>query len=101
MIKKEEGLLDFSKPAFDLDRKIRAFNPWPGAFTYWHSQILKIHRVHAVEVAMEPAGTKMIYQELPAITAGKGILVIDELQLAGRNIQSGKEFLHGARNWET
>ncbi len=99
MIKKEDGLLDFSRSAVDLDRMIRAFNPWPGAFSYWNNQILKIHKAHANEVPAALAGTKIIYQELPAITTGMGILVIDELQLAGRNIQTGKEFLHGARGW--
>jgi len=99
MIKKEDGLLDFSTPAINLDRKIRAFNPWPGAFTYWNNQVLKIHRAHPVEVPSEPAGKHIIHQELPAITTGKGILVIDELQLAGRNIQTGKIFLNGVRNW--
>jgi len=99
MIKKEDGLLDFSGPAIDLDRKIRAFNPWPGAFTYWNNQILKLHIAHSVDFPVEPAGRKIIYQELPAITTGKGILVIDELQQSGRNIQTGKEFLHGARSW--
>jgi len=99
MINKEDGLLDFSGSAISLDRKIRAFNPWPGAFTYWNNQILKIHRAHAIDVPAEPAGRKIIFQEFPAITTGMGILVVDELQLAGRNIQTGKAFLHGARSW--
>jgi len=99
MIKKENGLLDFSRSAIDLDRQIRAFTPWPGAFTYWNDQILKLHRAHAVDFSVEPAGRKIIYQELPAITTGMGILVIDELQLAGRKIQTGEEFIHGARSW--
>jgi methionyl-tRNA formyltransferase len=99
MIRKEDGLLDFSEPAIKLDRKIRAFNPWPGTFTYWNNQILKIHRTHAFELVSEQAGKYIIYQQLPAITTGNGILVVDELQLAGRNIQSGKAFLNGTRNW--
>jgi methionyl-tRNA formyltransferase len=99
MIKKEDGLMDFSEPAINLDRKIRAFNPWPGAFIYWNNQILKIHHAHPVEIAYEPAGKRVIYQGFPAFTTGKGILVLDELQLAGRNIQTGKSFLNGIRNW--
>lgn len=99
MIKKEDGLLDFSSSAISLERKIRAFTPWPGAFTYWNNQILKIHRAHAVDVTAAPAGRKTIYQEFPAITTGIGILVIDELQLAGKNLQTGKTFLQGARGW--
>jgi len=99
MIKKEEGLLDFSMPASQLDWKVRAFNPWPGAFTLWNDQMLKIHQAHSIDLAAEPAGRKMIYQELPAITTSRGILVLDELQLAGKNIQTGKSFLNGIRNW--
>ena len=99
MIKKEDGLMDFSIPAVILDRKIRAFNPWPGAFTYWNNQILKIHRAHAVELPSGPEGKYITHQDLPAITTRQGILVIDELQLAGRNIQNGKTFLNGIRNW--
>jgi methionyl-tRNA formyltransferase len=99
MIKKEDGLLDFSMPAIQLDRKIRAFNPWPGAFTYWNNQMLKIHHAHPAEFSAEPAGKKVTYQGLPAITTGSGILVIDELQLAGKNSQTGKTFLNGVRNW--
>lgn len=99
MIKKEDGLLDFSSSAISLERKIRAFTPWPGAFTYWNNQILKIHRAHAVDVTAAPAGRKTIYQEFAAITTGMGILVIDELQLAGKNLQTGKTFLQGARGW--
>jgi methionyl-tRNA formyltransferase len=99
MIQKENGLLNFSQAAIVLERQIRAFNPWPGAFTYWNKQILKLHRAHSVETPSEPVGKMIAYQELPAITTGKGILVIDELQPAGKNILDGKTFLHGARNW--
>jgi methionyl-tRNA formyltransferase len=99
MIKKEDGLLNFSEPAIELDRKIRAFNPWPGTFTYWNNRILIIHRAHAIEQPSEQAGKYITYHESPAITTGYGILVIDELQLAGRNIQTGKTFLNGIRNW--
>jgi methionyl-tRNA formyltransferase len=99
MIKKEQGELDFSMPSIDLDRKIRAYNPWPGAYTYWKEQLLKIHRAHSLEELSGPAGRHIIYQGSPAVYTGRGTLVLDELQLAGRNIQSGKTFLQGVRNW--
>jgi methionyl-tRNA formyltransferase len=101
MIKKEDGRLDFSKSAFELDRRVRAFTPWPGAFTYWNDQILKIHRAHPIEESSGPAGNRLIYQGQPAISTGNGMLVLDELQLAGRNVQTGIKFLQGVRNWET
>jgi len=99
MIKKEDGLLDFNQPAADLERKIRAFNPWPGAYTFWKDQVLKLHRTHVVNGPSDKAGKMIIYQALPAITTQYGILVIDELQPAGKQILQGKAFLQGARNW--
>jgi len=100
LIKKAAGLLDFSLPAIDLERRIRAFNPWPGAFIYWKEQVLKLYLAHVVRAPAESPGKKIIYQDLPAFTTGDGILVIDELQPAGKHILKGKTFLQGARNWE-
>ncbi|MGE5123695.1 MAG: methionyl-tRNA formyltransferase [Acidobacteriaceae bacterium] len=100
MIKKEDGLLDFEQPAEDLERQIRAFNPKPGAYTLWKGQILKIHRGHAVDQLIEPVGKRIIHQGLPAFTTGRGLLVADELQPAGKHVLTGKAFLQGARNWE-
>jgi methionyl-tRNA formyltransferase len=111
MLKKEEGLLDFSQPAQALARRVRAFNPWPGAYTTWEGQILKIHRAHAaitavltpnpspLEIGEINPGLRVIYQGLPAIAAADGLLVVDELQPAGKKSIPGKVFLHGARHW--
>ncbi len=101
LIKKEDGKLDFSRPAIELERQVRAYNPSPGAYTFWNKQVLKIHRTHVASFLLEPVGRQITYQDLPAITTGQGVLVLDELQLAGRNVQSGLTFLRGARNWGT
>jgi methionyl-tRNA formyltransferase len=101
MIKKEQGLLDFSQSAINLARKVRAFNPHPGAFTFWNDQVLKIHQAHVADTSAGTPGKYIINADSPAITTGKGILVIDELQLAGHKSQSGREFLHGARHWSS
>jgi len=100
MIKKEAGLLDFSEPAIYLERKVRAFNPWPGAYTYWNNSILKIHRAHSIEGMFAPPGQRTVYDSLPAFTTSQGILVIDDLQPAGKNQMDGKTFLRGARAWK-
>jgi methionyl-tRNA formyltransferase len=99
MLKKEDGLLDFSRSATELERQIRAYNPWPGAFTFWNNQVLKIRRAHAGNDSNSPSGKQIIHHDAPAITTGEGILVLDELQLAGRNVQTGEAFLRGARGW--
>jgi methionyl-tRNA formyltransferase len=100
LLKKEQGLLDFSRPALELERKVRAFNPWPGAYTYWKDQMLKIHRAHIIESSVDLAGKRIVFQGLPAISTTKGTLILDELQPSGKNILDGKTFLRGARGWE-
>ena len=98
MLKKEDGLLDFTHPAEELARRVRAFNPWPSAFFEWNGGMLKVHRAHA-EAGNESAGKKMIWRNQPAVGAGSGILVLDEVQPAGKKSMSGISFLSGARNW--
>jgi methionyl-tRNA formyltransferase len=100
MIKKEDGLLDFSVPAATLERKVKAFNPWPGAYTFWFGQMVKVHRAHILVDLSDSPGKHIILDGLPAIATASGYLVLDELQLAGRKPQSGKAFLQGVRNWE-
>jgi methionyl-tRNA formyltransferase len=101
MIKKEQGILDFSAPALSLERQVRAFTPWPGSYFFWNNQLIKVHRTHIQEDLVDPPGKHLIYQGLPAISTSNGILVLDELQLAGRKVQAGKAFLQGVRNWES
>jgi methionyl-tRNA formyltransferase len=100
MLKKEEGRLDFTRPAEELERRARAFNPWPGAFMDFDGTLLKVHRAHAIaEAENAEIGQKLIYQGQPAVSAGGGLLVLDEVQPAGKKTMSGKSFLAGARNW--
>ncbi len=103
MLKKEDGELDFNQPADDLARRVRAFSPWPGAFTTWQGRTLKILSAHAVNtpesLAAHKTGKELVYQGLPAVVCGAGLLVIDEIQPAGKNSMTGKGFLNGARAW--
>jgi methionyl-tRNA formyltransferase len=112
MLKKEEGQLDFTRPAEELERRVRAFNPWPGAFMDFDGTLLKIHRAHVLPqplsagergaaggVRAVEVGKKMIYGDQPAIGTGDGLLILDEVQPAGKKTMSGKAFLAGARQW--
>src|SRR5215212_7695427 len=98
MLKKEEGQLDLTHPAEELERRVRAFNPWPGAFMHMDGKLLKIHRAH-VEAEDVEAGQRLVYRDQPAVGAGNGLLVLDEVQPAGKKTMSGKSFLAGARHW--
>lgn len=99
MIQKEEGLLDFTKPAIELERRIRAFNPWPSAFMPWQESVLKIHRAHVFPSTTADIGRRIDLQGWPAIETQAGCLVLDEVQPAGKKIMSGRDFLRGARQW--
>lgn len=104
MLKKEDGLLTLSQPAEDLVRRVRAFNPWPGAYIFWHGQILKIHRAHAIVDQESPErspspGLTTAYEGNPAIRTGHGLLVLEEVQPANKKSMPGKAFLVGARDW--
>jgi methionyl-tRNA formyltransferase len=96
MLKKEDGLLDFTLSADELARRVRAFNPWPGAFFEWQGGLIKVHQAHAVEGRTE-LGAHLIHQKSPAIGTGDGILVLDIVQPAGKKPMDGKAFLAGAK----
>lgn len=98
LLKKEEGQLDFSHDVNELERRVRAFNPWPGAFMDFDGTLLKIHRARP-EAGDASAGQRLVYQNQPAVGARGGILVLEEVQPAGKKPMSGKSFLAGARNW--
>jgi len=96
MLKKEDGLLDFTRPAEELERRVRAFNPWPGAFFEWQGGLIKVHQAHAAEGRVE-LGVHLMHQKSPAIGTGAGILVLDIVQPAGKKAMEGKSFLAGTR----
>jgi methionyl-tRNA formyltransferase len=98
MMKKEEGKLDFTSDVNELERRVRAFNPWPGAFMDFDGTTLKVHRAH-VEQGNASEGQRLVVQNQPAVGARGGILVLDEVQPAGKKSMNGKSFLSGARNW--
>ena len=99
LLKKEDGRLDFAEPAEALARRVRAFNPWPGTFTEWQGKLLKIHRSHAAAQPSPGAGERLVVEGKPAIGAGEGVLVLDEVQPAGKKPMPGEVFLRGARGW--
>jgi methionyl-tRNA formyltransferase len=100
MIKKEDGLLDFTRPAVELERRVRAFSPWPGTFMFWNKAPLKIHRAHVVKDGSMETGKHVVAEGLPAVGTAEGLIVFDELQPAGKKPMPGKDFLIGYRGWE-
>jgi methionyl-tRNA formyltransferase len=96
MIKKADGRIDWTQSALTIARRVRAFNPWPSAFTHLDGKLLKIHRAH-VGVAGHAArpGCVVGVQGDLAVATGDGALVLDELQLEGRKRLPAAEFTRG------
>jgi len=101
MLRKQDGELDFNRPAEELVRQVRAFSPWPGTYTHWKDQPLKVHRTHAHPGSGQPPGQHTEQDGLPAIATSEGLLVLDELQPAGKKAMAGEIFLRGARDWSS
>lgn len=98
-LKKEDGQLDFDQPAEFLARKVRAFNPWPGAYQFYAGTRIKVFHAHSKKKADVMIGERYIVDEKPAWGTVNGLLVLDEVQTAGKSRVSGEEFLRGARDW--
>jgi methionyl-tRNA formyltransferase len=99
MLKKSDGELDFSRSIDVLDRQIRAFHPWPGTFTIWNDKPLKIQKSQPISGPSPGVGTFTTVDGFPAIGASDGLLVIEQLQPAGKKSIPGDVFLRGAKNW--
>jgi len=108
-IKRADALLDWSLPAVGLWRQVRAYNPWPVAFTRWQGEELRILEAWPVGLASGKApGTVLPLAPLPpdaasdeetfSVQAGRGALAIRRLQRPGRRAVSGAEFLRGQRD---
>jgi methionyl-tRNA formyltransferase len=98
MLRKDDGLLDFGLPARDLERRVRAFNPWPGAYLVWDHARLKIHRArpHGIKA---PVGKRLQVDREPAVGSADGVLLLEEVQPEGKRAMSGRDFLLGNRQW--
>ena len=101
MLKKEDGRLDFNQSAIELERRIRAMNPWPGAWFEWNGNLLKVSRGVVSEGRGKEVGSRLIVDGRPAVRCADGILILDEVQPPGKKVMPGKAFLSGARDWES
>lgn len=98
MIKKEEGHIDWRQSAVAIERLVRAFNPWPGAYALWNGQALKFHS-GAVGAGTAPPGTVVLQGEQVAVGTGDGLFYPLMLQLAGRGPLSIADFVRGRQEF--
>lgn len=98
---KEEGLLDWRRPAEALARQVRAFSPWPGAYTTWGGRqltILAASPLLAGQIAAA-AGEVVALAGGAAVGCGEGALRLHKVQLAGKQPLPIEAFLRGARGF--
>ena len=97
MISKKDGEIDFSKSPQQIERLIRAFDPWPGAFTTLNGKLLKIWQadVLAGENAAAPGTITGVTDEGIEISAGGGTLLAKTIQLPGKKRVAVQDYLKG------
>ena len=97
MLSKEDGKIDFSKSAIEIERLIRGLNPWPSAFTSLHGKMLKLWEADAIdsEKKGEIGEVVEVTKNSIHIQTGDGILAIKELQLEGKKRMTVDAFLLG------
>lgn len=102
LIDKAAGALDFTRPAAELERRIRAFQPWPTCFVRQAGGPLKLLAARVVEGAPEIApGTVVATKPALVVQTGSGALAIDRVQPPGKRAMGASAFLNGAgRNIE-
>lgn len=102
-VQKEDGLIDWSDAAAVIDRKLRAFTPWPGVYTYFGEKKLNVleAQLHPEETSDAPCG-KVIRIDKKAgilIQTGDGILAVRRLQLQSKKALDWKSFANGVKDF--
>lgn len=93
-LSKEDGRLDWTKPAERLAREVRAYSPWPGAFTAWQGKLVKVLAAHPEDGGQPGSAPGMVLAGL-RVACGQGLLALDRVQLEGRKPMDAAEFLRG------
>jgi len=98
-LRKEDGRIDWTKPAERLVREVRAYTPWPGSFTYWNGKLLKVLRARrqASGVRRQQDQTGTVLPGLVVVT-GDGELALERVQLESRKLMDADEFLRPAKH---
>jgi methionyl-tRNA formyltransferase len=112
LLKKEQGAIAWSLPALQTWRQVRAYNPWPGAYTTLDGQVLHIWEAWPLPGRGSPPGTVVALseeqqEEIPpqagpgtfAVQTADGLLAVLSVQRQGRRRLTAAEFLRGARDF--
>jgi methionyl-tRNA formyltransferase len=98
-LSKEEGHIDWSRSALEIERLIRAFNPWPGTFADLGEQRIRLHQATALAQSSDRVPGTVIRREREGVevACGTGTLKITSVQLPGSKAQSINDLINGGK----
>ena len=105
-IDKADAQIDWRKPAAEIERMVRAYTPWPGAQTMWNGQLVKILKAEISPTGAlrrdqgsgpgDQAGLVVKSDDGSiGVVTGEGMLILKEIQLAGRKAMKAEDFVRG------
>jgi len=97
ILKKEDGLIDFSRPAAEILNRMRGFQPWPGAYTKFRGKSLQVWKASALDRVLPSSELKAENERLFAGCSQGTAIELLELQLEGKKRTSAPEFIRGYR----
>lgn len=100
ILKKEDGKIDWNKPAEVIERKIKAFYPWPSTYANLKSKRLKINKAKIFKInnTLKPGTIFETENKNLALKCKENALILEKVQLEGKKETTGQEFLRGHKN---
>src|SRR5215469_14182207 len=97
ILKKEDGLIDFSRSASEIYNRLRGFQPWPGAYTRFRGKTLEIMKARPLDESRPPAELSVHGSRLLVGCAQGSALELIEIQLEGKKRTRAHDFIQGYR----
>jgi len=102
MMKREDGLIDWTLSSSEIDCRVRGFQPWPNAYTFYQGKKLVIWKAladsfqkqneHSPGEVIETSGNRLVIK-----CKGDSVLLLEEVQIEGKRRMSAKDFINGSR----
>jgi methionyl-tRNA formyltransferase len=97
ILKKQDGLIDFSRSATEIVNRLRGFQPWPGAYTIFRGNNLQVRKAASITQALAPGQLHIEQNRLLVGSAHNSALELFEVQPEGKKRMSARDFLNGYR----
>jgi methionyl-tRNA formyltransferase len=101
LLSKDDGLIDWRLPSQVIYNQIRALNPWPGTFTFWNGKRLKITKAQPITSSTLKPGDVAFGDKAIHIGTNDKDMIVLELQLEGKEVQSAIDFMRGNSDFDT